>query len=153
MNGDQVVALDHATYSPNAFEKPMLRSQNSIHVPGHIILPLPSLVVHPFPRAVHPIDNLEQRSISDVRQTIQSIENPPTEQLRENTIEWQEYREMFNRGRRVSVASIGGDHPKRAVVIAALPILPIQAAVVCLVLNVLVPGSAYAQFIVVALIN
>lgn len=139
MNGDPVTP-NHSTHIPNAFEKPILRSQNSIHVPGHIILPLPSLVVHPFPRAVHPIDNLEQRSISDARQTCQSIQNPSAEQLHEDEIGWQENGGMFSRGRRVSVASIGGDHPKRAVVIAALPILPIQAAVVCLILNVLVPG-------------
>lgn len=141
----QTGGQSHNNNKGYAFDKPMLRNQNSIHIPGHIVLPLPSLVVHPYPGSVHPSDNQEHRSLSDVvrkkSETRNTLHNVYVDNNESIDWEFEAYRKRFNgMERRVSVASIGGDHPKKAVIIAALPILPIQAAVVCMILNILVPG-------------
>jgi len=151
-NNDQTRGYTPSTNTAHAFDKPMLRNQNSVHIPGHIVLPLPSLVVHPYPGSVHPWDNdQELRSLSEVVRKESETRNTPSNNvyMDNNSVDWEleAYRKRFNgMERRVSVASIGGDHPKKAVIIAALPILPIPAAVVCMILNILVPGLGKWSF-------
>lgn len=139
MTSDDDKNLTHGPgYVGHGLDRPMLRNHDSVHMPGHIVLPLPSLVMHPFPGSVHPSDNLEQQSVSDIVR-----KNVPLNTVNlHDSIDWEyeAYRKRFGGGRRVSVASIGGDHPKKAMFIAALPILPMQAAVVCMILNILAPG-------------
>lgn len=144
-----------------AFDKP-LRSQDSIHVPGHILMPLSSLMAHPYPGAVHPFENQQgERSVSDIRSISDSQWSTASPAL------WNQTRISFSTPdlenafptaiikdrRRCSLAIIGGEHAKRPLIVAALPILPLQAAIVCLIFNILIPGLGKLLLIMLFCLN
>lgn len=130
------------------FDKP-LRSEDSIHVPGHILMPPSSLMAHPYPGAVHPVENQQgERSVSDIRSmndsrqwfaTSPAMWNPTRCSLSSQDLENAFPATVGKHRRRCSVASIR-EHAKEPVIVTALPILPLQAAVVCLIFNILIPG-------------
>jgi hypothetical protein len=133
---------------PKSLDKPLRCRQDSVHVPGHILLPLSTLMAHPYPGAVHPFENQGERSVSDMRSISDSqywSSSPALWNHNDfyfNTSEMESASiVMVNDRRRFSLASIGGDLPKRSLIVAALPILPFQAAIVCLIFNILIPGQ------------
>lgn len=118
--------------------KPLLLTQNSLHVPSHVLLPRGSLFAHPYPESVHPFETHEQLSLAELRtQTIvggNHLLDTSTSQRSTESNE-QDHRNVKN--------SYGSRDEKitTSFVLRNLPVLPFKAAVVCLILNCIVPGA------------
>ncbi|RMX45567.1 hypothetical protein pdam_00013104 [Pocillopora damicornis] len=118
--------------------KPLLLTQNSLHVPSHVLLPRGSLFAHPYPESVHPFETHEQLSLAELRtQTIvggNHLLDTSTSQ-RSTESNKQDHRNVKN--------SYGSRDEKitTSFVLRNLPVLPFKAAVVCLILNCIVPGA------------
>ncbi|XP_032225266.1 uncharacterized protein LOC5501003 isoform X2 [Nematostella vectensis] len=117
-------------------DKPVLRSQESLHVPGHLLVPPATLVAHPFPQSLHPSEEQGERT---VKQTL-ALTAPKltTAWGFDQSVDSHEEGIGDGRKRRLSLASLRGE--QKSYVVAAIPVLPMNIAICCCVANVLAPG-------------
>ena len=120
----------------NHFVKPLLLAQDSLHVPSHVLLPRGSLFAHPYPESVHEFETHEQLSLSELREQTTAERNHF--KFDTNSFQWTgEY------GKQGEINSRGPREEKNTAgdVIKSIPVLPFKAAVVCLILNIIIPGG------------
>lgn len=119
--------------------KPLLLAQNSLHVPSHVLLPRGSLFAHPYPEAVHPFETHEQLSLSELRTKTITGRN----HLTFDTNSSQQTGDVGKQGNNNVVKHHGprDDKNNAGYVVKSIPVLPFKAAVVCLILNIIVPGG------------
>lgn len=118
------------------FVKPLLLAQDSIHVPSHVLLPRGSLFAHPYPESVYPFETHEQLSLSELREQTTAERNHF--KFDTNSFQWTgEY------GKQGAINSRGPREEKNTAgdVVKSIPVLPFKAAVVCLILNIIIPGG------------
>lgn len=122
------------------FVKPLLLAQNSFHVPSHVLLPRGSLFAHPYPESVHPFETHEQLSLSALRgQTIAERNH-----LKSDANSSQRTGECGKQGENNNVYKSRGPREEKNTAgdfVKSIPVLPFNAAVVCLILNIIIPGS------------
>ena len=121
--------------------KPLLLAQDSLHVPSHVLLPRGSLFAHPYPESVHPFETHEQLSLSELRGQTTAEINHFTKfdtNSSQRAGEYGKQRENNNvyksRGPREDKNTAGD-------IVKSIPVLPFKAAVVCLILNIIIPGG------------
>ena len=125
--------------SKKHFVKPLLLAQNSLHVPSHVLLPRGSLFAHPYPESVHPFETHEQLSISELT----AKTNAGGNHLRLDTKTPQRKGEVSKHGRH----NVHKTHRARdekstgGFAVKSIPVLPFEAAVFCLILNIITPGA------------
>ena len=117
----------------------LILSKNSLHIPGHVLLPAGSLLAHPFPSSVHPAETHPNISVSDMRNgTAHSAELHSATQP---TAVQNGQRKQFTANSDAD-SELGEDKKKKASKRRVYPqVIPLPAAVVCLVFNVFIPGS------------
>lgn len=119
--------------------KPLLLAQNSLHVPSHVLLPRGSLFAHPYPESVHPFETHEQLSLSELRtQTIAGRNHArfdTNSSQRTGNVGKQAHNNVYkHHGPR-------DDKNTAGYVVKSIPVLPFKSAVVCLILNIIIPGG------------
>lgn len=126
--------------SKKHFVKPLLLAQNSLHVPSHVLLPRGSLFAHPYPESVHPFETHEQLSLSELRTKTIAGRN----HLRFDTNSSQQTGDIGKQGDDNNVYKYQNprdDKNATGYVVKSIPVLPFKAAVVCLILNIIIPGG------------
>lgn len=124
--------------STKHFVKPLLLAQNSLHVPSHVLLPRGSLFAHPYPESVHPFETHEQLSLAELRTQTTAARN----HFIFDTNTSQQSGEFTKQGQNNVYKSYGTrDEKNSAGYVKSIPVLPFKAAVVCLILNCIVPGG------------
>ena len=118
------------------FVKPLLLAEDSLHVPSHVLLPRGSLFAHPYPESVHPFETHEQLSLSELREQQTADRNHFKFDTSRSpwTGEYGKQGEINSRGPREEKNKAGD-------VVKSIPVLPFKAAVVCLILNIIIPGG------------
>ena len=118
------------------FVKPLLLAEDSLHVPSHVLLPRGSLFAHPYPESVHPFETHEQLSLAELReqQTAERNHFKFDTSSSQWTGEYGKQGEINSRGPREEKNKAGD-------VVKSIPVLPFKAAVVCLILNIIIPGG------------
>lgn len=122
------------------FVKPLLLAQNSLHVPSHVLLPRGSLFAHPYPESVHPFETHEQLSLSKLRSQTTAGRNHF--KFGTNSSQWTG--ECDKQGENNNVYKSRGPRDEKntaGYVAKSIPVLPFKAAVVCLILNIIIPGG------------
>lgn len=122
------------------FVKPLLLAQNSLHVPSHVLLPRGSLFAHPYPESVHPFETHEQLSLSELRGQTTAGRNHF--KFDTNSSQWTG--ECDKQGENNNVYKSRGPRDEKntaGYVVKSIPVLPFKAAVVCLILNIIIPGG------------
>lgn len=122
------------------FVKPLLLAQNSLHVPSHVLLPRGSLFAHPYPESVHPFETHEQLSLSELRGQTTAGRNHF--KFDTNSSQWTG--ECDKQGENNNVYKSRGPLDEKntaGYVVKSIPVLPFKAAVVCLILNIIIPGG------------
>ena len=129
--------------------KPLLLAQNSFHVPSHVLLPRGSLFAHPFPESVHPFETHEQLAISELT----AKTNAGGNHLRLDTKTSRRAQEMSKHGGQNvhKIHGPRGDRKSGGFAVKNIPVLPFKVAVLCLILNIMMPGAGklikYARFV------
>jgi len=122
------------------FVKPLLLAQNSLHVPSHVLLPRGSLFAHPYPESVHPFETHEQLSLSELRGQTTAERN----HFKSDTNSSQRTEEYGQQGENNNVCKSRSPREEKNTagdVVKSIPVLPFKAAVVCLILNIIIPGG------------
>ena len=124
--------------------RPLLLTQNSLHVPSHVLLPRGSLFAHPYPESVHPFETHEQLSLAELRtQTTVGGNHLLGASTSQRTTE-------FRKQGHSNVKKCYGSRDEKittSFVVRNLPVLPFKTAVVCLILNCIIPGAGKGNMI------
>lgn len=134
--------------SKKHFVKPLLLAQNSLHVPSHVLLPRGTLFAHPYPESVHPFETHEQLSLADLR--TQTIAGRNHSRFDTNTS--QRTGEVGKHGQNNVHKAHGDDKSTAGFAVKSIPVLPFKAAVVCLILNIIVPGGGKWKIVCISYI-
>ena len=128
---------DQRVATKKHFVKPLLLAQNSLHVPSHVLLPRGSLFAHPYPESVHPFETHEQLSLSELRGQTTAERN----HFKFESNSSQRSGEYGKHGENNNVYKSRDEKSTAGYVVKSIPVLPFKAAVVCLVLNIIIPGG------------